>query len=165
MASGDSMGYFGALGYEVPPSGTAYAQFLRRNGRNYLAFDQTTIEEVRWSKQLPFNYGGSGLTVDILWIAVPTTGDVKWGISIERQNEGNHDFDSDNFATEQVATTTCSGTSGVEVKTTITVSNGANMDNAAAGDSILIRLRRIASDAADTMNGDAQFRIGRIKET
>lgn len=53
---------------------------------------------------------------------------------------------------EQKATLTLSATKGVVTIGTVTIPT-ANLDGAAAGNHVLIQLRRIGSDAADTCNG------------
>ena len=164
MASGNTLDWIYPQAAEPPASG--YAQIDSRNSIPVIAYDAATNEYVVFASGLPSHYSGGGLTIDVYWMgATATSGNVKWGVSVERDNEGNHDLDADNFATEQTNTGTANATSGVVTKTTITVSSGANMDSAVAGDPIRIKLRRLASDVADTMTGDAHFRAVHVKET
>lgn len=164
MASGNTLAELIPQMAEPPASG--YAQLDTRNSIALLAFDASTNESAVFRGVLPSHYSGGGLTIDIYWMgATATSGNVRWGVSIERNNDNNHDLDSDNFGTEQLATGAADATSGQLTKTTITVSSGANMDSLAAGEPYRLKLRRLASDGADTMTGDAQFHSGHVKET
>ena len=94
-----------------------------------------------------------------------TSGDVVWGGSIERAQEGGTDQDADSFAAEQTATSTANGTSGIKTKTTLTFTSGAVMDSLAAGEPFRLKIARKAADAADTMTGDAEWCEAHIKES
>ncbi len=135
-----------------------------RNGVLVADFDASTPESLIFRGVLPAHYSGGGLTLEIFWLGkTATTGEVVWGAAIEA---GGTDLDSDSFATEQeAAAATTSGTSGIETKTTITFSSGANMDSLAAGGSFRLKLRRIADDVDDDMAGDAQLLSLNLKET
>lgn len=165
MASADTLLRLSPKAASLPSSN--YAQFDTRNSIAVLAFDASTAESVLFDGiVLPSNYAGGGLTIDIYWMgASATSGDTKWGVAIERDNENNHDLDADAFATQQTGTGTANGTSGKVTKTTITVSSGANMDSLAAGEPFRLQLQRLAADVADTMTGDAQLLAIHIKET
>jgi hypothetical protein len=164
MATGNTLGRYFAQDGDPPVTG--YAQKDSRNSIPVLNFDASANEYMIFSDVLPSNYAGGGLTFDLYWMAlVATSGDVRWGVSIERNNEGNRDLDADGFATEQLATGTANAASGKLTKTTITVSSGANMDSAVAGNPVRIKVRRLATDGADTMTGDAQLRAVHMKET
>lgn len=163
VGSGATLLEFMPQGSEGPSSN--YATFNTRNGITVAEFDASTNETLVFRGVIPSGYSGGGLTCDVYWMAASaTSGDVKWGVSVERDNDNNHDLDSDAFATEQTGTGTANGTSGKVTKTTITVSAGANMDSAVAGDPVRIKLRRLASDGADTMTGDSQLVAIHVKE-
>lgn len=165
MASGDTLAVFNPQANEPPTS--AYATFDVRNGILVLDFDTTTSEAAIFRGVLPANYAGGGLTLSIWWMATSaTTGDVVWGGSIERAQEGGTDQDSDSFATEQLsAAVTTNATSGIKNKSTITFSSGANMDSLAAGEPFRLKIARKPADAGDTMTGDAEFTEAVLKET
>jgi len=165
MASGDTLAIFSPQANEPPTS--AYATFDVRNGILVLDFDGATSESAVFRGILPGNYAGGGLTLLIYWMATSaTTGDVVWGGSIERAQDGGTDQDSDSFATEQLsAAVTTNGTSGIKNKSTITFSSGANMDSLAAGEPFRIKIARKPADAGDTMTGDAEFTEAVLKET
>lgn len=156
MASGNTLFSFSATDGQPPASG--YCQLDSRNSILVLAYDASSNEYTVFVAVIPSHYSGGGLTFKLSWMAASaTSNDTKWGVCIERDNANNHDLDSDNFATEQTATGTANGTSGKLTETTITVSSGANMDSAAAGDPIRVKVRRLATDGSDTMSGDAQL--------
>jgi hypothetical protein len=165
MASGNVLAVFTAQQNEPPSSG--YATPDTRNAILVLDFDAANIEGAVFRGLLPPSvYNGGGLTIDTYWMATSaTSGDIKVGTAIERDNSANHDLDADAFATEQTATVTADATSGKLFKATTTHSSGANMDSAAAGDPIRLKVRRVASDAADTMTGDAELFMVVVKET
>ena len=137
-----------------------------RNARLVLGFDSSTIQSGMFRGFLPRNYSGGGLTLTIIWVAASaTSGDVKWGASIERNNDAGSDIDTDDFAAEQTVTSTTSGTAGVPKYSTIAFTSGGQMDSLAAGEAFHLKLRRVASDAADTMSGNGQFLACELRET
>src|SRR3990167_5271782 len=164
MASGNTLLTIHPQAAEPPAAN--YATFDTRNGILVLDFDGTTEETVIFRGVLPSHYAGGGLTIDLYWMATSaTSGDVVWGGSIERAQEGGTDQDADSFAAEQTATSTANGTSGIKTKTTLTFTSGAVMDSLAAGEPFRLKIARKAADAADTMTGDAEWCEAHIKES
>ncbi len=160
MASGNSL--FTCLPQDNEPPASAYAQLDTRNSALVLAFDAATQEGAVFGGVLPSHYAGGGLTLDLFWYAASaTSGDVVWDAAYE---EGGSDIDADNFGTVGTATTTTNGTSGIETKSTITISH-ANMGSPAAGSTFRLRVRRLAADGADTMTGDSHFIAAHGKES
>lgn len=154
-----------ALPNSLTPPASNPAVPDRRNDRQVLLFDAATEFATYLEAALPDSYAGGGLTVDIYWMgATATTGDVKWGVSVERIDLA-LDQDADSFAAERTVTTTCSGTSGVQVKSSVAFTSGAQMDSLAAGESFRIKIARKAADAADTMAGFAQIARVVVRET
>ncbi len=133
------------------------AQGTSRNGHPLLAFDDSTDESVTFHGKMSEDYvSGSNLLVRIDWVAsTATTGDVKWGVEVERIADGGLDIDSDSFDTQQFDTDTTDGTSGVTTRTTITLTN-AQADAIAKGDAFRLRIERDTS-VAGNMSGDAQI--------
>lgn len=162
MASGDTLATFYPQGYE--PTTTNYATLNVRNQHPILEFDSATQETAIWTGVMPRNYGGGNITVNVTWAAVPTTGNVGWGVTIERIQAGTLDIDADSFATEQIVTaTTVNGTSGIPLTTGVTATAGATgTDSVAAGEPYRLRLRRDV--ATDTAAGDAQVRSVEVRE-
>lgn len=153
MASGGVMGgVFAGGGWSSPT--TNYGQLDTRGDLPVIDFSPTTEETIYFPIWLK-GYSGNGLTARIKWSgedgAVAANGDVVWGVSFER---GNTDIDAASFATEKLsAAVTTSATSGIAVESTVTFSNGAEMDSLADGEFGRVRLARKVADAGDTMSG------------
>lgn len=142
-------------GNTEPPSSNA-ATLSILNSQPTLDFDQTTAETAVWSEVLPFDYAGGGITVYAYWTAAVTSGDVGWTVEIERQLSGTTDLNSDSFASAQTITAaTVPGTIGIITRTSVAITDGANMDSAAAGDAIRVRVKRDVAN--DTAAGDARL--------
>jgi hypothetical protein len=105
------------------------------------------------------------LTVEVYFAAATaTTGTIGWDVAIERIDASSLDIDADSFATAQVITAaTVPGTSGMILKSSVSITNGANMDSLAAGEAFRIKLRR--NVASDTAAGDAQLVAMVARET
>jgi len=120
-----------------------------------LAFDATTAESAFW-KLKASNYGSGNLTLDLDWYAdTATAEDVVWGASIAAitPNTDTQDIETKAFATENTVQDTHLGTTGQRLhRCTITISN---LDSLAADDYVCLKIRRIPTDGADDMSGDA----------
>lgn len=138
-----------------------FPQYLRLAGTSIpfsvLAYDGTGIEMAFW-KLDSFLYNGGDITARFLWAsATALAGDVVWGIALAAYTP---DTDSTNIlakalATESTVTDTQLGTSAVREQTCQLAITGGSLDSIAAGDVAWVRIRRVSTDAADTMNGDA----------
>lgn len=149
----------------VPPSSN-FAAPESRNNHLVLDFDPSTIWSALFPGVLPRNYSGNGITVYIAWVAATaTSGDVDWGGSFERHDASGLDIDADSFASEKTVFSSAPGTSGQVIYASISFSNGAEIDSLAAGESFRFKLRRVATDAGDTMTGNAQMLRIELKET
>lgn len=125
----------------------------------YLIFDETSDEICYWSLRLPENYATPGTTpkVQIQWSnAASDTGNVYWGceVSAVTPNSDTQNMTSarsygtiNNVADAGVATARLQ-----EVELALTTANGA-----VAGDQVVLKFRRDASDALDTMNTDEAY--------
>jgi hypothetical protein len=142
------------------------ATFDERGNELCLEFDQTTIESAIFRSHLPRNYSGLGITASIEWTGdtALTTGAVVWGISFERRDTS-LDFDADSFASEKTVTSTTSATSGAPIYAEIAFTNGAEIDSLSIGEEFRLKIRRVASDGADTLAGDAQLWSIELRET
>lgn len=164
MSSGDTLLIFTPWANEPPVAN--FATIDKRNAHPVLDFDAATDEHAIFTSIMPRNYAGGGLTVYIHWAATTaTTGNVVWNAAFERIGEGSQDIDSDGFASAQAATATAPGTSGNVDIQAITFTDGAQMDNIAAGESFRLRITRDADNGSDTMTGDAELVAVEIKET
>lgn len=163
MATGNTLAVFLPMGYEPPSSN--YATLDTRNGHPVLDFDTTTQETAIWTGVLPRHYAGGGITVYIHWAATSaTSGTIGWDVAFERIGNGSQDIDADGFATAQTVTAaTVSGTSGNVSITNVAITDGANIDSIAVGESFRIRVRRDVAN--DTASGDAELVAVELKET
>lgn len=141
------------------PPASNFATLDTRNSLAVLEFDASTEETTFWECVMPEGASlGSGLKVNVIWMAdTATSGDVVWGVAIER---GTTDIDSDSYDTEATATGTASGTSGIKTTTEITI---ATIDSVVAGDPFRLKLARKAASGSDTMTGDAQVRSVEVR--
>lgn len=129
---------------------------LGRNGHATLVFDDTTDENVIFEGIMSEDYLLGTMTVDIDWVArSATTGNARWGVSFERLASGLQDIDVDGFAAVRVTTSPASATNGVITRSSITFTQ-AQADSIAAGEAFRLKLTREASNAGDTVVGDAQ---------
>lgn len=163
MASGDTLAVFDAPNASYPSSN--FAAFIQRNRHPLLAFDTTTQETAFFETVLPRHYSGGGITVYVHWSATSaTTGTIGWDVAFERIGAAQQDIDSDGFATAQTITAaTVSGTSGNVSITSVAVTNGANIDSIAVGETFRLRIRRDVAN--DTAAGDAELSKVELKET
>jgi hypothetical protein len=151
MASGDSLGSFGAQANQPPATLLAGIAF-RTNGREVLAYDSGTAWAAIFVGTMPRHYGGGNIVVDLDWTAASaTSGTGGWDVTFERNQDGGADEDADNWATAQTVTAaTVPGTAGIPKRTSVTCTAGAaGTASIAAGDTYRIRIRRdVANDNA-----------------
>lgn len=141
--------------YNNEPPTSNFATLDLRNNHPVLDFDTTTGEVAIFSDVLAPTYGGGGIKVEAHWASDSTTGTVGWLIAIERIGTA-LDIDTDSFAADQTITAAAtSGTSGIVTITSVTISNGANMDSLAAGEAYRIRITRDVAN--DTVGVDANL--------
>lgn len=154
------------LNSEAPSA--SYATIDSRNGHYVLDFSGTADEETVFKLELPAWYAGGGLTVD-LWCSFTsaTSGSVRWQAGIERDDVSSLDIDADSFAAFQSVGGTAPGTSGQFVKVSITFTSGAQMDSAAAGEMIRLKIRRDAdgTSGTDDITTDAELLCVVVRET
>lgn len=164
MASGNTLAIFTPLMDEPPASNYATFDVTATSLHTVLDFDTTTQEIAIFKGILPRIYAGGGITVYIHWACETNSGTVGWDVSIERVNDGAQVLTTDSFATAQTVTAaTVPATASTVKVTNVAISNGANMDNLAAGEGFRIRIRRDVAN--DTAAADAQFWAMEIKET
>lgn len=159
MASGDPV--LSVL--DIWPPTSLFAVLSRRvggstpaEGNNVWAFDAATIWYLDFLCLLR-GYGGGGLTFLLPWTAATAiTGVTRWGIGIRRLQAGVDDIDTAHTYVYTALDATAPGTSGFVLYSTLPVTNGANMDNWANNELAIVRVRREANHANDTMAGNAE---------
>ena len=163
MASGDSLIIFSPQDNE--PESTNFATVDTRNNHLVLDFDTTTAESAVFTGVLARNYGGGGITVYVHYAATSaTSGTGGWTVEFERIGDGSQDIDSDGYATAQTITaTTVPATSGNVDILNVAVTDGANIDSIAVGESFRIRIKRDVAN--DNATGDLEFLKVELKET
>lgn len=145
---------------------STFPQFDKANGTNFpvsgLRYDASTDEAAFW-KVDSFNYGSGNITCDFLWYAEnATSGVVRWEAAIAAitPDTDSQDVTTKALATVQTVDDTHLGTVGKRVHlASVTISN---LDSVAAGDLVWVRVRRIGSNAADTMANDAWLLQARL---
>lgn len=121
------------------------------------AFDASTIEYIDFKCHL-IGYGGGGLTFTLPWSAASATSNVvRWGAAIRRIQDDAEDIDTSQTYDFNSTDDTTASASGEISYPTITFTNGADMDSVADGEVFILRIRREANHANDTMTGDAEL--------
>ncbi len=130
------------------------------------AFDPSTIEYLDFLCFLN-GYDGGGLTLIFIWSSGATTGNVVWSAAIRRLQDDTEDIDtSQTYDYNNAAADATATASREQAYTTLTFTNGADMDSVANNEAFILRVRRVATDANDTLNSnDAELWGVVIKET
>lgn len=141
------------------PNATTGPGWMVSLGTNFpvssLAFDAVATETAYTQLQL-LTYGSGNLTLTLNWYAdTASSGDVVWGAAIAciTPDTDTQDIETKAFATATTTTDTHLGTTGQRLhQCAITISN---LDSAASGDWVALKLYRDAAAGGDTMTGDA----------
>jgi hypothetical protein len=160
MASGDPV----VQVLEVMYPEASFAQLVNRTGGStpaervlIHAFDAATIEYLDFKCYLK-GYAGNGLTFMVPWsAATATSGVCRWGIAIRALPDDAEDIDVAHTYDFNDADDTAPSASGELSYPTVSFTDGADMDNWAEGQLAIVRVRRNASHANDTMTGDAEL--------
>lgn len=156
----------------IPPATSYMTPDVRPGGsspaENFPVWDgdDTTAEMMDFVCFLSASYAGGGLTIVLPWTATSaTSGAVVWAAAIRRLNtaedvDASHTYDFNN-----ASAATAPATNGNPTYTTITFTDGADMDSVAAGELFILRVKRLPADAGDTMTGDAELWAPVVKET
>jgi len=130
-----------------------------------LQFDATTDESAMWQLQMPGDYA-SGPVLDVLYKAASaTTGAFRFEGRLAAITSGDAtDADAKAFATTNSAGDTVPGTAGHVGDFSITLTNA---DSVAAGDFVVVQLRRDANGTTgtDDATGDAEVISVRLSYT
>jgi len=145
---------FTALHAELPA--TNFATFDTRNLHAVLDFDDTTDESAIFSAILPRSYAEGGLKVWIHFCMETAIEDtVIWNVAFERIGEV-LDIDGDSFAAAQSSgSITVPGTCGLVEMSSISFTDGAQMDSLEAGEGFRMMITRDAT--TDTAADDAEI--------
>lgn len=160
MASGDVVV---EILENMPPASASAAAGSRAGGSTpaealtHWAFDADLIEIMDFKCRLR-GYAGGGLTFTLPWMAATaTTGATRWGVAIRRIQDDAEDIDAAHTYDYNDVDDTCASLSGELSYPTVTFTDGADMDSWANGEMAIVRVRRNATHANDTMLGDAQL--------
>src|SRR3990167_5999626 len=117
-------------------------------------FDPATVEYMDFLCRLE-GYNAGGLTFTFIWASGATTGNCIWSIGIRRIPDDAEDLDTTAFTYDynNVTDTTASAAGEVSMPTPA-FTDGAGMDSWADGEWAIVRVRRFASDAADTLDSN-----------
>lgn len=166
MASGNTLATFTPHS-NMPPS-SAFATFDIRNGYLVLDFDDTTDESAVFSGFMPRNYAGGGITVTVGWMATSaTTGTISLDVAFMSITDDADDLDTKSFASPNNVNPTTASASGEVKYTTVTFTDGADMDSVLAGEAFFMKITRDANGttSTDNMTGDMELLFVEIKET
>lgn len=168
MASGQPVGII--LETLIPATNTPQLT-IRSGGSNPVervtiwAFDAASSENLDF-KCVLMGYGGGGLTLTLFWSATSaTTGNVRWNAGFRRVADDAEDIDTSQTYDFNAVDDATASASGEVAYTTITFTDGADMDSWANGEIGILRVWRAGAHANDTMSGDAELWGLVIKET
>jgi len=114
---------------------------------------------------MPQHYGGGGVEVILTTAGVTaTTGSAR--IQTQFEKIAGQDMDADSFAAANSGAAAANGTSGIETVTTITHTDGGEMDSVGAGDRFRLRVTRDANGTSgtDDMSGDMELTTVELRE-
>jgi len=161
VASGDAV----VQVLDIIPPATLFATMDTRAGGSAPVetvtvwdFDDSTIEYLDLKCRL-FGYGAeTGLTFKVFWSASTATGGAcRWEAAIRAMPDDTEDIDAAHTYVYNAVDDTAPSASGELGYATITFTDGADMDALAEGEVFILRLRRNAAHANDTMTGDAEL--------
>lgn len=149
---------------EVMPPGTSFATIDARVGGSTPAesvlvydFDAAVVEYMDYLVRLS-GYAGGGLTLTIYWSATSaTSGVTRWEVAFRRLQDDAEDVDTSQTYDYNAVDDTAASASGELSYATLTFTDGADMDSWAEGELAIMRIKRNASHANDTMSGDAEL--------
>ena len=164
MASGDTLLIFTPGGNEPP--GSNYATRDTRNNHPVLDYDDSTDESAVFTGVMPRHYGGNGITVYLTGSWTSDTNNAhttQMEVSLERIGDAQQDTDGDGFASAKDVTLTVDSTSGKTDVASVGFSDGAELDNVAAGELFRVKVACDASDSSHT--GDFELHAIELKES
>lgn len=167
MPTSKTLAVFDAASGQPPTTG--YPQLDLRGDHLVVDFDDATDESTNYLAVLPQGYAGNSLEIVLTWAATSATaGNVLWQAEYERHaigdaTYGTFDLDASNFGTAASEAATAPSVSGEVARTTIALSV-TDAQSPASGETYRIRITRLATNAADTMAGDAELLAAELRE-
>jgi hypothetical protein len=138
---------------------SSFPQIVQNNGSNFpvtgLAFDSGATETAYFKRRL-VSYGSGNITINLTWYAdTASSGVVRWSgaIACITPDTDTQDVETKAFASSTDTDDTHLGTTGQRLHQMSLAIN--NLDSAAAGDVVWIKISRLGAHANDTMSGDA----------
>lgn len=125
-----------------------------------LFFNSTTPEAAFFAfRAVSLPATGGDVSVDVTWLADGSpTGNVMWGaalLAVTPETDANNLLTGETFATEQTVVDVNLGSPSYRLhRITVTIPQAAT-DSLAANDFVVLRLRRVADNVADTLGVDA----------
>jgi hypothetical protein len=160
MAIGDTLLMFDPLANRPPTSG--YATLDLRGQFIVLDFDASANEQAQFHAVVPRHYRGGDIKVLVSWTSTSaTSGNAKLRVELTRlTSSGNLDSlpSVTGSADVVIAAPATNGNVGVAEFAAVAVSD------LAAGEMLLVRITRLATDGADTMTGDLELIAVEVKE-
>jgi hypothetical protein len=149
--------------------GSSFAAFDRELGTNFpvgrLLYDKDADEAAFWHLDA-VDYASGNLTIEIDWYSTSaTSGVVRWEAALAAitPETDTQDASTKAFATAQTVDDTHLGTTAKRImRASISLSN---LDSVADADEAWLRIRRIGSNAADTLANDAALTLVRVSYT
>lgn len=166
MASGNTLVVFGPAD-AISATATFDTRAMATGAMPVLDFDPSSDEYAIFAGVMPRHYAGGGITVTVGWMATAsaTTGDVIWDVGFKSVTDDADDLDTKTFAAVNSVTDTTGSVNGEVVYTTVTFTDGADMDSVAAGEYFQLYLNRDANNVSDTLTTDAELVFIEIRET
>ena len=168
MASGQSV----AIIYQVTPTSANYATMDTRLGGSTPGenvpvwdFDGATAEYLDFYGQMLSNYSGGGITLQLKFSLTTTTGAVVWRAAFRRVADDAEDIDVSQTYDFNTVTASAANVAGEVKYTSITFTDGADMDSVVAGDMFILRVGRDPVNAGDTITSDAELHYIVVTET
>lgn len=131
----------------------------------YLKGADDTDGGVVWYGDMPNNYAGGGVQVDIYYLmASATTGNVVLRAAFQNLGDG-RDLSGALSWDENSITQAVPASAETVGLASIAFTDGADMDFVGVRDPFRLRIRRVGSDAADDASGDVRILAVHVRET
>lgn len=167
MASGNTLAFWTAVD-AIGGTATFDARAMPTGVQPVLDFDASTDETAVFQGFMPRHYANGGVTVTIGWMATSpeTTGNVIWDVAFKSITDDADDLDTKAFAAVNSSSADATATVNGEVAyTTVTFTDGADMDSVTGGEFFHLFINRDANNGSDTLTVDAELCFIEIRET